>query len=109
MRLALQSISVLVLLCLAGTGRAAVTAEEAAALKSELTPLGAIRAGNEAGTIPAWTGGITTGSRNDLFAGEKPLYSITARNFASYADKLPEGAKALFARNSDPSIGDRKA
>ena len=26
---------------------------------AELTPMGAERAGNAAGTIPAWTGGIT--------------------------------------------------
>ena len=65
---------------------AAVSAEEAAKLKTELTPLGAERAGNKEGTIPAWSGGYTTpiagfqngGRRGDPFAGEKPLYSVTA-------------------------------
>ena len=33
---------------------AAVSSQEAQALKSSLTPVGAIRAGNEAGTIPPW-------------------------------------------------------
>ena len=35
-----------------------VSAEEAAKLKSELTPLGAERAGNKDGSIPAWDGGV---------------------------------------------------
>jgi hypothetical protein len=34
-----------------------LSAEQIARLGAELTPLGAIRAGNEAGTIPEWTGG----------------------------------------------------
>ncbi len=36
---------------------AAVSADEAAKLKSSLTPVGAEKAGNAAGTIPAWDGG----------------------------------------------------
>jgi hypothetical protein len=85
-----------------------VSAPEAQALKSRLTPVGAERAGNADGTIPAWTGGVTSAPgyvpgtvRPDLFAADKPLFSITARNFRDYADKLPEGAKALFARQAD--------
>ena len=38
---------------------AAVSPEEAARLDKDLTPVGAERAGNAAGTIPAWTGGVT--------------------------------------------------
>jgi len=41
------------------TAMAGVTAEEAAKLKTTLTPFGAERAGNAEGTIPAWDGGIT--------------------------------------------------
>lgn len=88
---------------------AAVTAREAEQLKSALTPMGAERAGNKDGTIPAWTGGYThvapgwhTGEpRPDPFAGEKPLFSITSANVDSYADKLPEGAKALLRKFHD--------
>ena len=50
-----RSFLVTLVLCgaLAGAAvKAAVTDREAAALKSGLTPLGATRAGNEAGTIP---------------------------------------------------------
>ncbi|NPC55918.1 DUF1329 domain-containing protein [Caenimonas soli] len=84
--------------------RAAVTAEEAAQLKTTLTPMGAERAGNKEGTIPAWTGGYTSvpsgyksgTPRPDPFASEKPLYAVTADNMGKYADKLPDGAKALL-------------
>lgn len=94
------------LLVLAGAAQAAVTAEEAAKLKTELTPFGAERAGNKDGSIPAWTGGYTTpipgfkngGRRGDPFAAEKPLYSVTAENMAQHAGKLTEGTQALLKK-----------
>ncbi|MCW2249265.1 hypothetical protein M2352_004925 [Azospirillum fermentarium] len=96
--------SVVVLLLSGGLSHAAVTADEAAKLKSTLTPLGAEKAGNKDGSIPAWNGGLTTpGSRTsnlpaDPFPGEKPLFQITAKNMGQYADKLGEGVKALLTR-----------
>lgn len=98
-----------VMAVLAGVSASAlVSSQEAGELKSRLTPVGAERAGNADGTIPAWTGGVTSAPgyvsgapRPDLFANEKPLFSITARNFHDYEDKLPEGAKALFAKQPD--------
>jgi hypothetical protein len=91
---------------LAAAAFAAVTPEEAARLKTELTPLGAERAGNKDGTIPEWTGGYTTpipgfkngGRRGDPFAAEKPLISNTAPNMAQHADKLTEGTQALLKK-----------
>ncbi|SCK14884.1 Protein of unknown function [Variovorax sp. HW608] len=88
------------------SAQAGVSAEEAAKLKSELTPFGAERAGNKDDSIPAWTGGVAkpgelTGRRPDPFAGEKPLFSITAKNAAQYADKLNEGNQALFKKYPD--------
>lgn len=88
---------------------AAVSADEAAKLKDELTPFGAERAGNADGTIPAWTGGLTTpiagdkpgGRRSDPFRDEKPLFSINAGNVAEYADKLTDGTKAMLAKYPD--------
>jgi len=85
---------------------AAVTPEEAAQLKTTLTPLGAEKAGNADGTIPAWTGGYTTpipgfkngGRRPDPWPNDKPLFSITAKNMGQYADKLTDGTKSLFKR-----------
>ena len=96
----------LTLAVVTGVASAAVTAEEASALKSTLTPMGAEKAGNKEGTIPAWTGGLTTatpgftngGKRPDPFAADKPLYSVTAKNMAQYADKLTEGTKALLQK-----------
>jgi hypothetical protein len=91
---------------------AAVSADEAAKLKSELTPLGAEKAGNKEGTIPAWTGGYTTpipgekagGRRGDPFKDEKPLFSITTKNVDQYADKLADGTKAMFKKFPDYRI-----
>jgi len=88
---------------------AGVSAEEAARLKGDLTPVGAEKAGNKDGTIPAWTGGLTTptpgfkngGRRPDPFANEKPRLQITAKNMNQYADKLPEGVKALLQKYPD--------
>ncbi len=37
---------------------ARLTAAEAARLGADLTPMGAEKAGNKDGTIPAWTGGL---------------------------------------------------
>jgi len=88
--------------------RAEVAATEAARLKTVLTPLGAERAGNAAGTIPPWPSAVPPlppsyvagAPRPDPFPDEAPLYSITAATLAAHADQLPEGAKALFARSS---------
>src|SRR5690554_7470623 len=87
-----------------GTSWAAVSPAEAERLKDELTPFGAERAGNAAGTIPAWTGGIAeeqgykSGSRPDPFAGEKPLYVIDASNMAQYRDQLSDGQVELLQK-----------
>jgi hypothetical protein len=96
-------------LLITGLAEAAVSGEEAQRLKTVLTPLGAERAGNADGSIPAWTGGMTKPPadyvdgqpRPDPFAAEKPLFSITASNFKRYADRLPEGQKALFEKYPD--------
>jgi len=86
-----------------------VTAEQAARLKTDLTPFGAEKSGNDDGSIPAWTGGFTKtiegqvsgGERLDPFKDEKPLYTITANNVDQYADKLSDGVKALIKKYPD--------
>ncbi|QTN27107.1 DUF1329 domain-containing protein [Rhodoferax sp. AJA081-3] len=88
---------------------AAVSADEAAKLKTTLTPLGAERGANADGSIPAWTGGITKAPagyksgdpRPDLFPGEKPLLSINAKNMDQHAAKLTDGVKALMKKYPD--------
>jgi hypothetical protein len=97
------------LLASAASVFAAVSAEEAARLNKDLTPLGAERAGNAAGTIPAWTGGIaqppagyTPGMHHpDPYPGEQPLYTITAANLDQYRDKLTAGTVALLQAYAD--------
>ena len=87
-------------------GVATATAQSAADLGKSLTPLGAEKAGNAAGTIPAWEGGITqppagykSGDHHpDPFADDKPSATINAANAEQYADNLTEGHKALLAR-----------
>ncbi|MCK9237646.1 MAG: DUF1329 domain-containing protein [Thiopseudomonas sp.] len=88
---------------------AAVSPEQAAKLGSELTPFGAEKAGNAAGTIPAWTGGLPTnaakvderGFMDDPYAGEQPEFVITAQNMEQYKDKLTPGQQAMFKRYPD--------
>lgn len=71
-----------------------------------LTPLGAEKAGNKEGTIPAWTGGLPTnaasvdskGFLSNPFAGEKPLFVITAQNAEQYRTHLSEGQMAMLRR-----------
>lgn len=96
-----------------GMAGAAVGAEEAAKLGTTLTPLGAEKAGNKDGSIPAWGGGLTkvpagfkAGGRRDQdpYASEKPLYSITAKNMGQYADKLSDGAKAMLTKHASYRI-----
>ncbi len=71
-----------------------------------LTPVGAERAANKDGTIPEWTGGITAPPAGykvgmhhpDPFAGEKPQFEITAKNYKTYGDKLSAGQIAMFEK-----------
>jgi hypothetical protein len=102
-------VSALVLSALAAGTALAVTPEEAAALRSTLTPLGGERAGNADGSIPAWTGGLTAvpgdwkpgTTRPDFFANEKKAFSIEAKDYEQYKDQLFEGFGPLFARYPD--------
>ncbi|MBP9913805.1 MAG: DUF1329 domain-containing protein [Opitutaceae bacterium] len=87
----------------------AVSATEAARLGQDLTPLGAIKAGSADGSIPAWSGGITTppagykiGDHHpDPYAGDQPLYTITAQNLAEHQDKVTAGHAALLKTYPD--------
>ena len=88
---------------------AAVSPEEAAKLGTSLTPVGAEKAGNADGSIPAWTGGIpknagavdSKGFLADPFVNEKPLFIITAATVDKYKDKLSDGQVAMFKRYPD--------
>ena len=99
-------VAALAALC-TSTAWAAVSADEAKQLGTTLTAVGAEKAGNKDGTIPEYTGGLTTppanfqagaGIRPDPFASEKPRLVITGKDMAAQADKLTEGTKELLKR-----------
>ena len=106
-RLTLNTLTAILALAISGTPAfAGVSAEEAAKLGMELTPLGAERAGNADGSIPAWTGegigevpaGYQEGMHHpNPYADEAPLATITAANVEQYTHQLTEGQTALFA------------
>ncbi|MGY2284488.1 DUF1329 domain-containing protein [Pseudomonas gingeri] len=100
---------ILVLSLMASHVMAAVSADQVAKLGTTLTPLGGEKAGNADGTIPAWNGGLkvdaapvtANGFVGDPYAGDKPLFIITAKNVEQYKTKLSEGQIALLNRYPD--------
>ena len=83
-----------------------LTQAEIDQLGTSLTPIGAEKAGNAAGTIPEWTGGLPRDAGKELedhfyenpFAGEQPEFVITAQNYQQYKDNLTPGQIAMFER-----------
>jgi len=106
------AIAIAVALAFSGCAYAAVGTDEAAKLKSTLTPTGAERSGNADGSIPAWDGGYTKAPagykegevRPDFFAGERPILTISAKNMDQYASKLTDGVKGLMKKYPDYRI-----
>ena len=75
--------------------------------QTTLTPVGAERAGNAAGTIPAWTGGYTTIPSGwdphrelppDFFASDSLLYTVSTSNLSQYSHLLTDGVQALIQK-----------
>src|SRR5512139_3470089 len=102
-----KSLITAVLAVLSASAVAAVSPEEAAELGKTLTPVGAEKAGNKDGTIPAWTGGLTTppagfkpgdGKRPDPYASDKPRLVITGQNADQYKGQLTAITYALLKR-----------
>jgi hypothetical protein len=100
----------LVALALSATPAVAqLGAADLAKLGTTLTPIGAEKAGNAAGTIPAWEGGITRppggyvegGAYPDPFANDKPLFTITGQNADQYRAQLSEGQVAMLKKYPD--------
>lgn len=101
-----RKFGVLLLAAMAAQAQAKVDEAQAARLGQSLTPLGAERAGNAAGTIPAWTGGVTPPAayqpgmhHPDPFAGDAMLYRVDQSNLSDHAAQLPDGLRALLERN----------
>ncbi|EQM68495.1 DUF1329 domain-containing protein [Pseudomonas tohonis] len=80
-----------------------------ARLDGPLTPVGAERAANADGSIPAWDGGMKPGAApvsangdySDPFAAEQPLYEITRANLEQYRDQLSPGQQGMLTRYPD--------
>ncbi|MFN3710305.1 MAG: DUF1329 domain-containing protein [Alishewanella aestuarii] len=83
---------------------AKLPADQVARLGQDLTPVGAEKAGNAAGTIPEWTGGILAAPAGykpgdhhpNPFADDKILFTITKANLDQYRQFLSPGQIALF-------------
>lgn len=82
---------------IAGQVQAEVSPQEAAKLGSSLTFVGAEKAANSDGSIPAFTGGLTTAPagfkpgdsfRPNPFAAERPILVINAKNADQYKSQL---------------------
>ena len=93
-------------LTVVGSAQAGPKPDQVDRLGKDLTPMGSMTAGNEEGTIPAWTGGITEpvagyqlGDHHpDPYASDQVLFSINASNYKEYAEKLTAGQVAMFER-----------
>ena len=84
--------------------QAKVSEAEAAKLGTSLTAVGADPKANADGSIPAYTGGLGQKGNpakidtTDIYASEKPLYTITKANMAQYKDKLSVGHQKMLER-----------
>ena len=102
----LRLMGAIVGLSMAAGLQAGVPQAQADRLGADLTPIGAEKAGNKDGTIPAWEGGITKPPANyklgdfhpDPFADDKVALAITQANYKDYAAKLSPGQQAMFAK-----------
>ena len=85
------------------TLNAAVSEQEAAQLGQSLTPMGAEKAANAEGTIPAWDGGLAISANRyqNPFSDEQPLFEINASNAEQHRDKLSPGQLAMLQRYPD--------
>ncbi len=92
-----------------GQAWAGAKPDEINRLSEDLTPMGSERAGNADGSIPEWTGGITTppaeyspgDHHQNPWPGDKPLFRIDGSNYKNYADKLSVGQMATFEKYAD--------
>lgn len=93
----------------ASLAAAAISEADVARLGKDLTPLGAEKAANADGSIPEWTGGITTppagykpGDHHpDPFANDQPLFTLTAVNLPDHLTKVTSGHAAILKTYPD--------
>ncbi|EWS97602.1 hypothetical protein BG00_14265 [Pseudoalteromonas sp. SCSIO_11900] len=91
------------------TALAKISTEEAARLGKDLSPIGAEKAANADGSIPAWNGGITAAPAGyepgmhhlDPYATDEVLFTIDKSNIDKYKENLSPGQIALFEAYPD--------
>lgn len=96
-------------LTLSGLSHAKVDEQQVKKLSGELTPMGAVRAGNKDGSIPEWTGGITSAPAGytvgmhhlDPYPNDKIEFTITSANAEQYKDNLSPGQLKMFKTYPD--------
>ncbi len=95
----------LMLLLSSNMSMAKVSQDQAKKLGGELTPIGAQMSANSNGTIPAYTGGLAQDKSADqlsnIYATEKPIFTITSENLKQYQQNLSDGQLALFKKYPD--------
>lgn len=109
MKSLLKSLTLLLLALAMLPAHAKVGPEQAERLGRDLTPLGAERAGNAAGSIPAWEGGLDRpipGYRPgmhhpDPYASDPVLYTVDRDNLERYRELLAPGLQRLLERHPD--------
>ena len=83
--------------------------EQTERLHTDLTPVGALRAGNSDGSIPAWTGGISQAPdayvpgrvHSDPYESEAPLFRINVANLGEHSGFLTPGQVAMLRKYGD--------
>lgn len=94
------------LIVASASANAVMSTQELERLGKDLTPMGAEKAGNKDGSIPAWEGGLATRPAGidaqavyaDPYASDKPLYTITTANLQQHQDKLAPGQIEMLKR-----------
>ncbi len=83
---------------------AGISADQAARLGRDLTPLGGERAGNADGSIPEWTGGVVTPPagyvrgehHRDPYAADRPVFVIDGGNLDAHRGRLSVGHQRML-------------
>jgi len=105
MKLTTLATSALLLAVASSSVWAKVSDQQAKKLGGELTLMGAQQAANKSGSIPAFTGGLKADENADpltnIYAHEKPLFTITAKNLDKYKNNMSDGQLAMFEKFPD--------
>jgi hypothetical protein len=105
----LMTAAAVAVLMTAGVSWAKVSADQAARLGKDLTPMGSERAGTPDGMVPAWDGGLSappsgvkfnakTDNLPNPFPGDQVKFTVTPANMGQYDQYLTDGQKALLKK-----------